>query len=123
MTLLKKTILIADDEPKVVEAVQLALSEHYRVIGAADGQEAVDAALRESPQLVILDIVMPKLDGFEVLYRLKHDRRTQATPVIILSAKGETSALFLSQDLRAADYLIKPFTIDELLAVVRQYVW
>ena len=123
MTLLKKTILIADDEPKVVEAVQLALAEHYRVIGAADGQEAVDAALRESPQLVILDIVMPKLDGFEVLYRLKHDRRTQGIPVIILSAKGETSALFLSQDLRAADYLIKPFTIDELLAVVRQYVW
>ena len=123
MTPLKKTILIADDEPKVVEAVQAALSEHYRVIGAADGQEAIDAALRESPQLIILDIVMPKLDGFEVLYRLKHDRRTQGIPVIILSAKGETSALFLSQDLRAADYLIKPFTVDDLLDVVRQYVW
>ena len=120
---MKKTILVVDDEPTVVELIKAVLTDqNYQIITAANGEDGLRQAVEAAPRLIILDIMMPKVDGFEVLARLKRDSRTSKIPVVMLSGKGDTGALFLSQDLRADDYLIKPFTPNDLVKVVQQYV-
>ena len=120
---MKRTVLIIDDEPKIVETVTLLLtSQGYEVVGAADGRQGLELATAQPPRLILLDVMMPKLDGFSVLAHLKREAATRAIPVVMLSAKGESDSLLLSQQLRADDYLIKPIIVDDLLRAVRQYV-
>ena len=110
-------VLVADDEPRITKLVSIALSgEGFRVITAATGEEALRKAEEVRPDVVLLDIVMPDLDGIEVMRQLRERR---PVPVILLTAKGSTADKAKGLDLGADDYVAKPFHPDELAARVR----
>ena len=115
---MKKTrILVVDDELSIIKFLRANLeSKDYEVLAAMDGAEALHTIEMELPDLVILDIMMPKLDGFEVCRRL---REWSQIPVIMLSARGDESDKVKCLDLGADDYITKPFGKDELIARVR----
>ncbi len=114
---MSKTILIVDDEKRLRDMLQAYLTqEGFRVAAAADGQEALFVARREKPDLIILDLMMPKMDGYEFL---RAHSRERDTPVIILTAKLEEHDKVLSLELGADDYVSKPFSMRELAARVR----
>ncbi len=115
---MKKTcILVVDDEVSIIRFVSAHLrKEGYEIITASNGEEALLRAEEENPTLVLLDIMMPKMDGFEVCRRL---REWSEVPIIMLSAKGEESDKVKCLDLGADDYVTKPFGGEELLARVR----
>lgn len=116
-----KKVLIIDDETDLSTLIKTELqASRYEVVLANDGQMGLETAQRERPDLIILDIMMPKMDGYAVLKRLRADDRTRKTPVIMLSARSETNSIFTTQELGATDYLIKPFEAEELLTAVRR---
>ena len=118
-----KKILVIDDEPDLREIVEEILaSAGYQVITAADGQEGVDKAFASNPDLILLDIAMPQMDGFEVLSTLRGRRETATIPVIMLTAKGRTDNILEAERLRAVDFLIKPFKAKEILKAVQKNV-
>lgn len=107
-------ILLVDDEPNILQFLEIGLQqEGYQVLTAANGIDAVEKAVHYDPHLVILDIMMPGMDGFEVCRRLKE---TSAAAVIMLSAKEEVEDRIKGLTLGADDYLMKPFSFEELLA-------
>ncbi|HJX12790.1 MAG TPA: response regulator transcription factor [Dehalococcoidales bacterium] len=110
-------ILVVDDDPEIVSFVRRGLAyEGYTVDTAADGREALAKARDVAPDLVVLDIMMPGTDGFEVARRL---REGSDIPIIMLTAKGTVADKVTGLDSGADDYLVKPFAFDELLARVR----
>ena len=110
-------VLVADDEPRITKLVALTLhDEGFRVVTASGGEEALKKAEEVRPDIVLLDIVMPDLDGIEVMRQL---REWRPVPVILLTAKGSTSDKAKGLDLGADDYIAKPFHPDELAARVR----
>jgi DNA-binding response OmpR family regulator len=112
-----KTILVVDDEARLVSLVKAYLTEAgFRVVTAVDGREALFVARREKPDLIILDLMMPEMDGYEFL-RLY--RKEQETPVIMLTARLEETDKVLGLELGADDYVTKPFSPRELTARVR----
>lgn len=117
------TILIADDDPLLRTLVEhkLGLAGH-RVISAEDGAQALAEIGRMKPDLVVLDAMMPVLDGFEVLRRLKGDPATAGLPVIMLTALKRESDIVGALELGAADYLVKPFIPDELVMRIRRFL-
>lgn len=113
-------ILIADDEPEIRSLLRLYLeNEHYVVIEAEDGQQALDLLHRHKPDLCILDIMMPKMDGFHLLQEI---RKESNVPVMILSAKNADSEKILGLNLGADDYLAKPFNPLEAVARVNSNI-
>lgn len=113
----KTTVLVVDDEPRILRFVRAELeSAGFRVLTASNGFAALDAVNLEAPDLVVLDVIMPGLDGFEVLKRL---RNQSSVPVILLTARGSDADKVRGLDLGADDYLTKPFSPDELSARVR----
>ena len=113
-------ILIADDEPEIRNLLRLYLeNENYHVIEAEDGQRALDLLRAEQPALCILDIMMPKIDGYHVLQQI---RKESNIPVIILSAKNADSEKILGLNLGADDYLAKPFNPLEAVARVNSNI-
>jgi DNA-binding response OmpR family regulator len=111
-------ILVIEDETPMRTGLQDVLqAEGYRVLAAADGEQGLRRAIEEKPDLVLLDIMMPKLDGFAVCAELR--RRSNAVPVLMLTAKGLVDDRVTGLDAGADDYLVKPFSTDELLARVR----
>ncbi len=112
-----KDILVVDDDKNICEVIKLYLQkEGYKVTLAYDGQAGIDEFEREAPALVVLDIMMPRKDGWEVL---KHIRKSSAVPVIMLTAKGETFDKVLGLELGADDYIVKPFDPKEFIARVK----
>jgi two-component system, OmpR family, alkaline phosphatase synthesis response regulator PhoP len=112
-----QTILVADDEKNIVSLIKLYLSkEGYRVESVPDGQQALDAARRLQPDLVMLDVMMPKLDGWEVLRRLRAESQA---PVIMLTARTDDVDKIVGLELGADDYVTKPFNPRELVARVK----
>jgi len=112
-----KTILLVDDEQTLIEALNYNLSkEGYRVICAMDGMQALDLARANNPDLIILDLMLPRLDGLEVCRTL---RKEMTTPILILSAKDTEVDTVLGLELGADDYMVKPFRLRELLARVK----
>jgi DNA-binding response OmpR family regulator len=110
-------ILLVDDEPRYVRLMEANLStEGYQVLKAYNGQEAVDIVADQMPDLVILDIMMPVLDGFAACERI---REFSNVPIIVVTAKGEERDRVRGLDLGADDYIVKPFSATELLARVR----
>ena len=110
-------LLVADDEPRITKLVSMALSEEgFRVVTASSGEEALAKAEQIRPDIILLDIVMPDLDGIEVMRQLRERRQV---PVILLTAKGSTADKAKGLDLGADDYVAKPFHPDELAARVR----
>jgi two-component system KDP operon response regulator KdpE len=113
----RQSILLVDDDPGIMAAVKQALVAHdYKIITASDGEEALEVFEREAPQLILLDLVMPRCGGLEVCKRI---REFSATPIIVLSIKGSEADIVSVLDLGADDYLVKPFRLAELLARVR----
>lgn len=110
-------ILIADDDKNICELLRLYLAkEGYQTLLAHDGEAAVSAFERDKPDLVLLDIMMPKMDGWEVCKRI---RAAGPTPVIMLTAKGETFDKVLGLELGADDYIVKPFDAKEVVARIK----
>ena len=110
-------LLVADDEPRITKLVSMALSEEgFRVVTASSGEEALAKAEQIRPDIILLDIMMPDLDGIEVMRQLRERR---PVPVILLTAKGSTADKAKGLDLGADDYVAKPFHPDELAARVR----
>ena len=115
--LTRQRILLVDDDPGIMVAVKQALSTYgYKMTTATDGLEALAAFEREPPELILLDLEMPRLNGLEVCQRI---REYSETPIIVLSVKGSEADIVSVLDLGADDYLVKPFRLAELLARVR----
>jgi DNA-binding response OmpR family regulator len=113
----KSRILVVDDEPDLVELVRHHLArEHYDVVTAADGETGLAEARRKIPDLVVLDLMLPGIDGLEVCRRLRADTRTQHIPIVMLTAKGEETDAVIGLAQGADDYVRKPFGMKELLA-------
>jgi DNA-binding response OmpR family regulator len=114
---MSQTILVADDEDSIIRLAALYLSrEGYRVIDARDGQEALEAARRLKPDLIVLDLMMPRIDGWEVCRRL---RKESNVPVIMLTARDDDVDKIVGLELGADDYVTKPFNPRELVARVK----
>ncbi len=114
---MSKTILVVDDEERLVALLAAYLKkEGFRVVTAGDGRQAAEVAAREKPDLIVLDIMMPEVDGLEFL---RSYRRHATTPIILLTARVEDDEKVVGLELGADDYLTKPFRPRELLARIR----
>jgi len=112
-------ILLAEDEKQIADMIAFKLTNSgHQVIRAADGEQALQMALRELPDLIMLDAMMPVLSGFEVLRRLKSDQVVRAIPVIMVTAKGHERDVLSGLRGGAVDYVVKPFSLKELAARV-----
>lgn len=118
-----RKVLVIDDEPEFLAEIRVLLErEGYRVFTASEGLIGMELAARELPSLILLDIIMPRVNGYTVLSRLTNDEATHRIPVVMLTAKGETESILLTQQMKAKDYLIKPFSTDDLLTVIRKNI-
>lgn len=118
-----RTILVVDDDPGVIQILEVNLRHsNFEVISAMNGAQALDKASREKPDLILLDVILPDLDGLDVCRYLKQSRQTSKIPVIMISAKVE------SQDIRAGiaagaeEYITKPFAPSEVVALVQTHL-
>ncbi len=112
----KGKILVVDDEIYIVHILDFSLGmEGYEVLTALDGEQALEKAKAEKPDLIVLDIMMPKLDGYETCKRLKADDATKQIPVILLSAKGRNVDQKIGFEVGADDYITKPFSPRKLV--------
>lgn len=111
----ERKVLVAEDEPDIRGLIAFSLQyAGYVVIEAADGIDAVEKAERELPDLILLDVRMPKMNGYEVCRVLKTQDSTQEIPVIFLSARGQEAEIKRGLELGAEEYILKPFAPDEL---------
>lgn len=112
-----KLILVIEDEAPIVEILKFNLTKAgHRVLAALDGEEGLRLALSEKPDLILLDVMLPKMDGFEVCKKI---REKQSTPIIMLTARDEEVDKVLGLELGADDYITKPFSVRELLARIK----
>jgi CheY-like chemotaxis protein len=117
----EKKILICDDDPAILRVIQVNLEvEGYDVVTAHHGEEALEVAHAEHPDLIILDIMMPRLDGYQTCEALKSADDTKAIPVIFLSAKAQASDIEKGKSYGVDDYLTKPFDPSDLIDVVER---
>lgn len=117
----KETILIVDDEQDVLELVRYNLAkEGYQTKTASSGEEALSQVNVQKPDLIVLDLMLPEIDGLTVCRQLKRDAKTEHIPIIMLSAKGEEADIVTGLELGADDYVTKPFSPRVLLARVRR---
>ena len=115
-------MLLADDNTDMRGYIHRLLSDHYEVEAVADGSAALNAAMRNPPDLILTDIMMPTLDGFGLLRALRADPRTQSIPVIFLSARAGEESKVEGMEAGADDYLVKPFSARELMARVSAHL-
>lgn len=121
----KGKILVVDDEIYIVHILDFSLGmEGYEVLTALDGEQALEKVRAEHPDLVVLDVMMPKLDGYETCRILKADETTRHIPIILLSAKGRNADQKVGYDVGADDYITKPFSprklVDRINALLGQ---
>jgi DNA-binding response OmpR family regulator len=114
----KGKILIVDDESPVRSLLKRILVRKYVVLEASDGEEALGITHREKPELILMDIMMPKMDGYTACYRIKADQATKETPVIMLTAVGLELNKKLAMEIGANGYITKPFTGRDLMDVI-----
>ena len=118
---MKLRILVVDDEPEIIELVEFNLKQAgYAVITAADGAEALKKARNNPPDLIVLDVMLPEMDGFEICKALRLDAATAKIPIVMLTAKAAEIDRVLGLELGADDYLTKPFSPRELLLRVKK---
>jgi len=117
----KKTILVVDDEPGICNGLAAALQAWgYRTFAALDGKKALDSVKEHMPDLILLDVSMPKMDGFEVLKRLKENMQTSHIYVIMLTAKTELPDKLKAAGMHAQDYLTKPIELEKIKQAVEK---
>jgi len=118
-----KKILIADDEPSVRSLVKKLLGKNCTVLEANDGKEAINIALNEKPDLILMDILMPKMDGLTACYAIRTNQVTKEIPVVMLTAVDYELNKKLSQDIMGAHgYITKPFNSRELTSTIGQFL-
>jgi len=118
---MSKRILVVDDEPDIVEVVRLRLeANNYEVIAAYDGEEGLRKARNEQPDLIILDILMPEMDGYTFVRELKADESIKDIPIVVLTAKDKMRDLFAIEGIK--DYIVKPFKGEELVKIIGKYL-
>ncbi|MDP3976521.1 MAG: response regulator [Pseudomonas sp.] len=116
---MSKTVLIADDEPNIVISLEFLLEQAgYQVLVAHDGQEALEAIQRQPPDLVLLDVMLPRLSGFDVCQKIRENPDWQHMRVVMLTAKGREVEISKGLALGANAYITKPFSTQELLAQI-----
>jgi DNA-binding response OmpR family regulator len=120
----KKKILLVDDEKSILKLLTTRLSyAGYEIVTAGDGLEAIEKAKSEAPDLIILDVMMPKMDGFTVNKKLKENDQTKDIPVIISTAKGEVREAFsMDEKFAICAFLEKPFKVDILMEYIKKYI-
>lgn len=117
----KKRLLIVDDETDLAEMIKFRMENNgYEVLLAHDGQAALEMARKENPDLIILDLMLPKMDGYKVCGLLKKDSRYSHIPIIIFSAKGQEDDMKLGRELGADAYITKPFEPQVLLGKINE---
>lgn len=113
----RERVLIVEDEPDIAGLIQFHLArEGFQVAVVGSGRDAIEAALRDQPDLLVLDIMLPDVDGLEVCRRLKRDREGRHIPILMVSARGEESEIVTGLELGAEDYVTKPFSPKVLVA-------
>jgi two-component system alkaline phosphatase synthesis response regulator PhoP len=118
-----KKILVVDDEADLVETVRFPLEmEGFNVLVSYNGEDALNKARKESPDLIILDLMLPKLDGYKVCRLLKFDEKYKHIPILMLTAKTQEKDKILGMETGADEYITKPFEMDELLEKVKAYL-
>jgi DNA-binding response OmpR family regulator len=118
-----KKILIVDDEADLVETVRFPLEmEGYHVLVSYNGEDALNQARKENPDLILLDLMLPKLDGYKVCRLLKFDDRYKHIPILMLTAKTQEKDKTLGMETGANEYITKPFEMDDLLKKVKAYL-
>jgi len=116
-----KKILVVDDERQIVKLVEINLRKAgYDVVQAYDGVEALEKVAGEKPDMIVLDVMMPRMNGFDVLKRLQADPATEHIPVIMLTAKAQDADIFAGWQSGVSSYLTKPFNPRELLTFVQR---
>ena len=116
-----KKVLVIDDEPNIVKVVATRLkANNYEVITAFDGQEGLEVARREKPDLIILDLMLPKMDGYKVCGLLKSDARFAKIPIIMFTARAQEEDIKLGEEVGADAYITKPFNAQTLLSKIRE---
>ena len=117
---MKEKILIVEDEKDIVKMLEYNLKkEGFRIVSCHDGEDALDLASREGPDLILLDLMLPRVDGIEVCKELKKESKTSLIPIIMLTAKSQESDKVLGLELGADDYVTKPFSPRELIARIK----
>ena len=116
----KKKILIADDELNIRSLISRMLGKDYIVIEATNGEEAIDIAKRQEPDLILMDLIMPQMDGYTACSSIKTDQATKGIPVVMLTGVGHEFNKKFAREMGADAYITKPFSADELLRQVKQ---
>jgi two-component system alkaline phosphatase synthesis response regulator PhoP len=118
-----KKILLVDDEVDLVETVRFPLEmEGYHVLVSYNGEDALNQARKENPDLILLDLMLPKLDGYKVCRLLKFDERYKHIPILMLTAKTQEKDKVLGMETGADEYITKPFEMDYLMEKVKEYL-
>jgi DNA-binding response OmpR family regulator len=118
-----KKILVVDDEVDLVKTVSFSLeAEGYTVLVSYNGEDALNQARKENPDLILLDIMLPKLDGYKVCRLLKFDERYKHIPVLMLTAKTQEKDKIVGMETGADEYIAKPFDMDELMEKIKAYL-
>ena len=119
----KKKILVVDDEVQLVDMVKMRLeANNYDVITAYDGQEALDKAHKEKPDLIILDLMLPKMDGYKVCRMLKFDEKYKSIPIVMFTARAQEEDEKVGMEVGADAYITKPFDPQLLLDKIQELV-
>ncbi|NQT55929.1 MAG: response regulator [Desulfobacteraceae bacterium] len=119
----KKRVLIVDDEPDIVESVKFNLElEDIECLEAYDGEEALLKAKKENPDLILLDIMLPKMNGYKVARLLSFDEAYKNIPIIMLTARTQEKDVLLGEATGAKEYITKPFDMNTLVALVKKYL-
>jgi DNA-binding response OmpR family regulator len=118
-----KKILVVDDEVDLVKTIQFALeAEGYKVLVSYNGEDALNQSRKENPDLILLDLMLPKLDGYKVCRLLKFDEQYKHIPILMLTAKTQQKDRLLGMETGANEYITKPFDMDELMEKVKSYL-
>jgi two-component system alkaline phosphatase synthesis response regulator PhoP len=118
-----KKILVVDDEVDLVKTIQFSLeAEGYKVLVSYNGEDALKQSRKENPDLILLDIMLPKLDGYKVCRLLKFDEQYKHIPILMLTAKTQEKDKLIGKETGADEYITKPFDMDELMGKVKTYL-
>ncbi|WP_010279142.1 response regulator [Paenibacillus senegalensis] len=118
----KHTILIIDDTLTIIELFRSLIGEEYRILSATNGPEGIDIAIKTRPDLILLDVMMPVMDGFEVCKQLKENALTQSIPVIMITVLDHREEEKAGLDAGAIDYIAKPFHLENVRAKIKNHL-
>ncbi len=118
-----KKILIVDDEADIIEILQFVLeTQGYECITAMDGEEGLKRAREDNPDLIILDVMMPKINGYKISRLLKYDSKYKNIPILMVTARSQEEDKIIGEETGADEYITKPFNVDEVVKKVKNYL-